>query len=1413
MGSESIFSKICGNGSQKADLSKIQEQNEGLLRGPQSDGYMMYLNKGQDDEMQFCCYKRSTLKTAIVYLSFVLTGGILRLIFHWIPHWFLLATSEKCKINEAEMLLITEIYNKNHKIYHVKPLKVLTPENVAKLRNDDNLLNHHHVLVSESPPALSVHFENGHFRDLDKLLMFSCKKVTYIWDNEKQEFVKLVGLDRGVSCEIFHKYKPLSPSEQFMRRLVYGPNKIVVKELSICTLLCLEVLNPFYIFQILSFILWFADDYYYYAATIMLMAMGGISMSVMQTRKNQRNLRSTCHSSDVCTVLRRMPKSNLNEVDMAYKSETISTEYLVPGDILEIPSHGCVMYCDALLLTGNCILNESMLTGESVPVTKTALPNVSSAAYDPKEHARHTLFCGTHVIQTRYFGNEKVLAVVVRTGFSTAKGNLVRSILYPPPVDFRFEKDSYRFVTLLGFIAFIGFIYTVVTKVMRGVHARDLILEACDLITIVVPPALPAAMTVGRFYAQIRLKRKEIFCISPRTINVSGSINCVCFDKTGTLTEDGLDLLCVVPIEEKGFRMPVKNVESLPYNLFVYGLVSCHSLTIIDKQIVGDPLDLKMFESTKWVMEEHDVADNNKFNMIFPTVLKPPKNRPSSQQNLEGLQIGIIREFPFSSSSQRMGVIVRRLNGTHFEYYCKGSPEMILNFVRKASVPDDFLDVLESYTQEGYRVIALAHKELKLSYAKVQKVQRESIEKDMDLLGLIVLENRLKPDTTPCIQALNDANIRVIMVTGDNILTALSVAKDCDIVTPCQSIITVNVDNSHPPNLYYTLTNTKSKQLPTDLSVLTNSASVMSLDTIESQVQTITNSSMVKADPKRPSLMFNNYRFAMTGRVWGVVKEYYPELLPRLCTRGNIFARMGPDQKQQLIQELQSLGYCVAMCGDGANDCGALKAAHAGISLSEAESSVASPFTSKTPNITCVLNVIREGRAALVTSFGIFKYMAAYSLCQFISVLLLYSIESNLTDMEFLYIDLAMISIFTFFFGRTEPYQGKLVKETPLSSLMSVSPILSLLLQIFLVGVFQVASFEHLKSEPWYVPFNSTEEEDVACVENYTLYTVSSFQYIILAVVFSKGPPYRKNIFTNFGFVLSTMVMTAISIYLALSPAQFLIDQFELVLPEDFNFRLFMLVYAGVNFVLSLLVEHLLIEQLIFKKLRFKFHKVDKSKRKYLAVERDLNRDTKWPSLTSDFKSAASPMNPLPICTAEIVIEKENKFDKNHVLNKLYENSDSPSRASLYSQKANNTSALNSPDHQKFGLNFAPGSPNVQPQFQVNGVVHNETGYFSQEDLLFSSLPSESLTSQSETFKSLSNNTNYDLASSHLNIAELPYDSVNHSPVVSPVKVLNSRHDVENDGSLSNFNSFGRSPPQNVEKLKSVEMNVLDTNR
>ena len=129
----------------------------------------------------------------------------------------------------------------------------------------------------------------------------------------------------------------------------------------------------------------------------------------------------------------------------------------------------------------------------------------------------------------------------------------------------------------------------------------------------------------------------------------------------------------------------------------------------------------------------------------------------------------------------------------------------------------------------------------------------------------------------------------------------------------------------------------------------------------------------------------------------------------RILMKCQIYARMTPDLKKALVEEYQALGYCAGMCGDGANDCSALRTADVGLSLSETEASVAAPFTSRNPNISAVLRLIREGRAALVTSLSCFKYMALYAMIQTCTVTILYSINSNLADFQFLYIDLILI--------------------------------------------------------------------------------------------------------------------------------------------------------------------------------------------------------------------------------------------------------------------------------------------------------------------------------------------------------------------------------------------------------------------
>nr|XP_050858896.1 polyamine-transporting ATPase 13A3 isoform X2 [Vespula vulgaris] len=1280
-----------------------REQKTELLEGTRGNGLLHlkngvdYINPGEEDQMEIYGYKRNHVLTVITWFFIFVTGGLLRLVFHWVPRLMLQATHSKCPLDEADTVLLVEKFQGKHTSYYVKKLRTLAARDVMNIPFDGESLidnepwmdNGSMITIKEEKeeiPTLSVHLLGGHFKQVQSIVVFNCKKLTYVWDTERSEFLKLRGLDIGVLNSSLHQMQGLSAQEQYMRRNVYGNNEIVIPVKSIITLLCLEVLNPFYVFQLFSFCLWVADDYYYYAMVILSMSSAGIIMAVLQTRRNQDNLRSSVHavSSELATVMRDRSTG---------QTASIPAERLVPGDVLVIPPHGCTMTCDAVLLTGNCILNESMLTGESVPVTKTPIPSSNEIIYDTKEHARHTLYCGTKIIQTRYFGSEKVLAVVIRTGFSTSKGGLVRSIMYPPPVDFKFEQDSYKFVILLAGIASIGVIYTIVSKVMRGVQISHIALEALDLITIVVPPALPAAMTVGRLVAQRRLEKNKIYCTSPRTINVSGSIDCICFDKTGTLTEDGLDMWGVVPASDKKFQFPVKEIMNLPLSDLLIGMVTCHGITIIDNQLVGDPLDLKMFESTGWTLEEPDVSDTSKFSMLFPTIVRPPKGSKllkkgthevsidMSRQNSmtsdmvdsisltnldpaltgstadlgeQGIEIGIVRQFPFTSSLQRMSVITRTLGANHYDLYCKGSPEMILSLSKPESIPPDFANVLQEYTSEGYRVIAMAHKSLnRLPYAKVQRMSRESAEIDLTFLAFVIMENRLKPETTPVIAALNTACLKTVMVTGDNMLTALSVARDCDIVKPGTPVIVVAAitqQNQIKPQIYFTKSNSQVSPISPagqgDFSEMTDLNSVVSLETVESGSfgnNVLENDVNYLSDNMQRTR--NNYVFALTGKTWALVKQYYPELIPKLATRGAVFARMSPDQKQQLVQELQALGYYVAMVGDGANDCGALKAAHTGISLSDTESSVASPFTSRETNISSLLTVIREGRAALVTSFGNFKYMAAYSLTQFISVMLLYSIESNLTDIEFLYIDLFIISIFAFFFSRTEAYDGPLVKTAPLNSLISTTPILSLFTQILIVGIFQYASFWHLQQMDWYIPFDakfrSVEDKDnVGCLENYTIFIISSMQYIILAVAFSKGRPYRKSIFTNYGLLTSFVLLSLISVYLALYPFKWLANWFELVLPDDISFRFVLVTYGAANFLISLFVEYFFVDYLVFSKLRYRWHNIDKSRRKFLAIDRDLARDLKWPPISQEPLPEAAPDILIRQNVTEIKIEK-----------------------------------------------------------------------------------------------------------------------------------------------------------------------------
>jgi P-type E1-E2 ATPase len=134
-------------------------------------------------------------------------------------------------------------------------------------------------------------------------------------------------------------------------------------------------------------VLWFWDGYRLYAGCIMIISVSSATTSLVDTIRNLKNIRSMAHYTCKVEVMRTGDENKLEQID---------SDHLVPGDIIKIPEN-CSMPCDLALLSGTCIVNESMLTGESIPVIKTPLPRTKDI-YNAEQDQKYTLYSGTKVI-------------------------------------------------------------------------------------------------------------------------------------------------------------------------------------------------------------------------------------------------------------------------------------------------------------------------------------------------------------------------------------------------------------------------------------------------------------------------------------------------------------------------------------------------------------------------------------------------------------------------------------------------------------------------------------------------------------------------------------------------------------------------------------------------------------------------------------------------------------------------------------------------------------------------------------------------------------------------------------------------------------------------------------------------------
>lgn len=322
---------------------------------------------------------------------------------------------------------------------------------------------------------------------------------------------------------------------------------------------------------------------------------------------------------------------------------------------------------------------------------------------------------------------------------------------------------------------------------------------------------------------------------------------------------------------------------------------------------------------------------------------------------------------------------------------------------------------------------------------------REEIEKPgaLRFVGLVVLENKLKPQSASVISQLQRAEIACVMVTGDHAMTAVTVARAANIIEGDAAV------------------------------VLCDAPGAQGLSWLLLEGRDGPEAPLGQAEALR---MAPECRYVVTGSGFDALLASSEAgdagPLGIVLSRVAVAARYQPLQKQRIIELLMERGHVAAFVGDGANDSAALKAADVGLSLTaDAEASVAAPFTAKNAALESILTLLLEGRAAICTGFQLFKFMALYAAVQFSNSLMMDLSGTYLSEYEFLYVDTLLVLPLSMVLPHTRAWTT-LEPRKPVSSLLHWNVLTSVFGQAAICVAFQLAVRAAVTSQCWYLPQN-----------------------------------------------------------------------------------------------------------------------------------------------------------------------------------------------------------------------------------------------------------------------------------------------------------------------------------------------------
>ncbi|MBN1544785.1 cation-translocating P-type ATPase [Candidatus Woesearchaeota archaeon] len=454
----------------------------------------------------------------------------------------------------------------------------------------------------------------------------------------------------------------------------------------------------------------------------------------------------------------------------------VMTKDITLGDIIHLERGNLVPADMRIIQCNNLHVDESAMTGESVPVTKTERIIKEGV---PLAEMSNMLFAGTQVT------NGNAVCVVVKTGKETELGKISTNISEikdeATPLQKRVDKlgkqISYGVVAICVLVFFIG--------LWRGESIVGILLLSIAVAVAGIPESMPPTIAVTLAYGVKNMAKKNAIIKRLPAVETLGTCTVICSDKTGTLTQNKMVIEKIITFDSefdvtgsgfdpKGlFLMEGKKISPDKHKtlskVFEIGVL-CNNADI--KEVKGEwSIDGEPTEGALIVMAKKAGMDKLDMYTISPR----------------------IKEHPFDADRKCMSTVHRVAKKEMV--YSKGAPELLLRkanyYFRNGEIKRLTKDVSEKilaknmeYASKGMRVLGLAFKE-----HKSKKYEIEHVESDLVFVGLVAMRDPPEPNAKESVNICRQAGIKVVMITGDNKITAEAIAKDLGICAEGDTVI------------------------------------------------------------------------------------------------------------------------------------------------------------------------------------------------------------------------------------------------------------------------------------------------------------------------------------------------------------------------------------------------------------------------------------------------------------------------------------------------------------------------------------------------------------------------------------------------------------------------------------------------